>query len=135
MIERGAGYGIHVLVLLYSEDMSTSDYAVSEWLLSSAFSFTHSIFPEAKPFTYSGSVFTVLPSNVFQCLLVLLCSFCFFENILHNLWRLVLPVVESTFPTEVRTQPCAEDSPSVFIYFYSGSTRQQMREVSPAGDV
>lgn len=113
--------------------MSTSDYAVSEWLLSSVFSFTSSIFPEAKPFTYFSSVFTVLPSNVFQCLLGLLCSFCAFENILHNLWGLVLAVVESSLPTKVRKQWCAEDSPSVFIYFYGSSTMQLVREISLAG--
>lgn len=54
-------------VSLYSEDMSTPNNTVSEWLLSSDFSFTHSIFPEGKPFTFSSSMFTMLPSNVFQC--------------------------------------------------------------------
>lgn len=45
----------------------------------------------------------------------------------------MLAVVESSLRTEVRKQRRAEDGPSVFIYFYSSSTKQQMREVSPAG--
>lgn len=97
--------------------MSAANNTVSEWLLSSDFFFTHSIFPDAKPFTYSSSVFTVLPSNVFQCLL----GFWFYENILHYLWKLVLAVVKSSLPAQVRKQRYAEDSPSVCIAVPAGS--------------
>lgn len=50
---------------------------------------------------------------VFSRLTVLICCF---ENIFHNLWRLMLAVVQSSLSREVRKQWCTEDSPSVFIF-------------------
>lgn len=45
VFDQGARYETRILFLLYSEDMCASDCTVSEWLLSSAFSFAHKYFP------------------------------------------------------------------------------------------
>lgn len=100
--------------------MSTPNNTVPEWLLSSDF---YSIFPEAKPFAYSSSVFTALPSNVFQRLL----GFWFFENTLHNLWKLVLAVVKSSLPQRSERRD-VQKTAILFVQQFCG-------EVSAAGGI